>query len=61
VSYTVVSVHNNTFDILETGWQSRIELRVTKQEANKIARKLNLGSGFGKGPVPEFFCSKTSN
>jgi len=63
MSYVVFNSLNNKkkYDIIETEWDTRIELRITKNEANKLARRLNLGNGFGTGPVPAFFCIKTSN
>ncbi len=63
MSYVVFNSLNNKkkYDIVETEWDTRIELIITKNEANKLARRLNLGNGFGTGPVPAFFCIKTSN
>jgi|TARA_B110000977_G_scaffold26529_1_gene33117 hypothetical protein len=63
MSYTVISEskRNNTYNVRETVWGIVIELGLSKSQANVLCRKLNLGSGFGTGPIPEFFCSKTKN
>ena len=57
MSYVVKS-SGKKLDIHETEWDMVIPLKVSKREANTIARKLNLGSGFGQGPIPSFFCSE---
>lgn len=63
MSYVVFTSLNSKkkYDIVETDWNTRIELKIAKNEANRLARRLNLGNGFGSGPVPAFFCTKTSS
>lgn len=56
MSYVVKQV-GRKYHIHETEWDTIIPLFLTKTDANALARKLNLGSGFGVGPVPSFFCS----
>ena len=53
MSYVVKQV-NNTHKIFDTKSKKFIEKSFEKSEANRIARKLNLGSGFGDW-VPDFF------
>lgn len=58
MSYVVISsvTKDNKFDVAQTSYhETRIELGVGKQEANQLARKMNLGGGFGDNPVPPFF------
>jgi hypothetical protein len=57
MSYIVKQV-GKKYHIHETEWDVTIPLNLTKANANQIARKLNLGSGFGSGPVPAFFCGE---
>ena len=57
MSYVVKQV-GNKYHIHETEWDVTIPLYLTKVKANQMARKLNLGSGFGSGPVPAFFCGE---
>lgn len=40
--------------IYNTETDQYIEMELSKEEANKIARKMNLGSGFGDW-IPDFF------
>lgn len=53
MSYVVKKV-NNTYKIFDTKNQKFIEKSFQKKEADQIARKLNLGSGFGS-LIPDFF------
>lgn len=57
MSYIVTTskVKTNRYDILETKTQTHINVLLSKTEANKIARKLNLGGGFGDSQIPSFF------
>ena len=57
MSYIVKQV-GKKYNIHETEWDVTIPLHLTKTKANEIARKLKLGSGFGSGPVPTFFCGE---
>ena len=57
MSYIVKQV-GKKYNIHETEWDVTIPLHLTKTKANEIARKLNLGSGFGSGSVPTFFCGE---
>ena len=53
MSYVVKQVGNN-YKIFDTKNEKFIEKTYQKNEADKIARKLNLGSGFGDW-IPDFF------
>jgi hypothetical protein len=53
MSYVVKKVKNN-YKIYDTKKEKFIEKNYPKEEADKIARKLNLGSGFGDW-IPDFF------
>jgi len=57
MSYVVKKV-GKKYHIHETEGGLTIPLYLTKVNANRIARKLNLGSGFGACPVPAFFCGE---
>jgi hypothetical protein len=54
----VVKASGKKWNIHETEWDVTIPINLGKREANSIARKLNLGSGFAQGPIPSFFCSE---
>ena len=53
MSYVVKQV-KNTYKIFDTKHQKFIEKNFQKKEADQVARKLNLGSGFGDW-IPDFF------
>lgn len=53
MSYVVKKV-NKAYKIFNTKTKKFIEKSYPKNEADKIARKLNLGSGFGDW-IPDFF------
>lgn len=53
MSYVVKQVEK-TYKIFDTKHQKFIEKSFPKKEADQVARKLNLGSGFGDW-IPDFF------
>jgi hypothetical protein len=57
MSYIVKQV-GKKYHIHETEGDVTIPLHLTKVKANQVARKLNLGSGFGVSPIPSFFCGE---
>lgn len=57
MSYIVKQV-GKKYHIHETEGGVTIPLHLTKVKANQVARKLNLGSGFGVSPIPSFFCGE---
>ena len=50
----VVKQDGDSYKIFDTNTKKFIQKYFEKQEANKIARKLNLGGGFGDW-IPDFF------
>jgi hypothetical protein len=50
----VVKQDGKAYKIYDTKNKKFIQKSYTKQEADKVARKLNLGSGFGDW-TPDFF------
>jgi len=54
VSYVVKKIKNTeTFQVWDKEQNEPIELVMTQKQANDMARKLNLGSGF-EGNIPSF-------
>jgi len=54
VSYVVKKIKNTeTFQVWDKELNEPIELVMTQKQANDMARKLNLGSGF-EGNIPSF-------
>ena len=53
MSYVVKQV-NKTYKVYDTKNKVFINKSYDKQEADKVARKLNLGAGFGEW-IPDFF------
>lgn len=53
MSYVVKQV-NKTYKVYDTKSEKFINKSYDKQEADKVARKLNLGAGFGDW-IPDFF------
>jgi hypothetical protein len=51
----VVTQKDKRWQLFNTDSEEWIEINVSKREANKMARRLNLGSGFYQSPVPSFF------
>jgi len=51
----VVTQKDKRWQLYNTESDEWIEINVSKREANKMARRLNLGSGFYQSPVPFFF------
>lgn len=51
----VVTQKDKRWQLYNTESNEWIEINVSKREANKMARRLNLGSGFYQSPVPSFF------
>lgn len=51
----VVTQKDKRWQLYNTESDEWIEINVSKREANKMARRLNLGSGFYQSPVPSFF------
>lgn len=56
MSYVVKEVEN-TYKIYDTKGEKFIGMKFKKEDANKVARKMNLGGGFGEW-VPDFFNSE---
>ena len=54
MSYIVKEYGRKQFRIFDTDNDEYINISFTKQKANEVARKLNLGSGF-EGHMPPFF------
>ena len=50
----VVKEFGVTWKIYNTETKQYVNMKLSKEEANKIARKMNLGSGFGDW-IPDFF------
>lgn len=50
----VVKQDSKAYKIYDTKNEKFIQKSYEKQEADKVARKLNLGSGFGDW-IPDFF------
>jgi hypothetical protein len=51
----VVTQKDKRWQLFNTDSEEWIEINVSKREANKMALRLNLGSGFYQSPVPSFF------
>jgi len=56
MSYVVKEVEN-TYKIYDTKGEKFIGMKFKKENANTVARKMNLGSGFGDW-MPDFFSSE---
>lgn len=52
--------NKDLFEIVEKGSELVVAIRKTKEEATKMTRSLNLGSGFD-GFTPTFFTLKYPN
>lgn len=53
MSYVVKEVEK-AYKIFDTKNQKFIEMKFSKKDADNVARKLNLGGGFGDW-IPDFF------
>lgn len=53
MSYKVKQIKKRFF-VVNTETNEVIEMPMQRQEANDLARKLNLGSGFAESPTPTF-------
>lgn len=51
----VVTQKDKRWQLFNTESEEWIEIKATKRQANAMARRLNLGSGFYQSPVPSFF------
>ena len=53
MSYKVKQIKKRFF-VVNTETNEVIEMPMQRQEANDLARKLNLGTGFAEFPIPAF-------
>lgn len=54
MSYIVKEYAKRSYRIYDTSKDEFININFSRNRANQIARKLNLGSGF-EGLIPDFF------
>lgn len=58
MNYTVIKKSETECDVADMVHGIEIQIGLSKKKTDEICRKLNMGAGFYRSPIPSFIASK---